>query len=98
MNLGIFNYVLGFRSGILNGEVRQYSHAWLQNDKNIIADITADQFEEIEEKIIVTTDNKWHSTFRSEIKHIAHFNIYDKSTYFKLEKTYEEICKNINAM
>lgn len=35
------------------------SHAWLEQD-GLLVDITADQFDEIDEPVIVTTDSPWH--------------------------------------
>jgi len=87
--------VLGFREEIINGKIRELSHAWLQNKEDLIVDITADQFDEIDEKIIVTEDKKWHSSFESEIKHVAHFKIYDKPTVLRLGNAYKENIKNI---
>ena len=34
-------------------------HSWLQRG-NLIIDITADQFEEISEQVIVSTSSRWH--------------------------------------
>lgn len=51
-----------YASGVRwRGEDRR-SHAWLRVDGYIV-DITADQFEEIDDPVIVTTDPAWHATF-----------------------------------
>lgn len=40
-------------------------HVWLQN-QDLIVDITADQFSEVSEKIIVTTKSPWHEMLAVE--------------------------------
>lgn len=41
------------------------SHAWLERGGWII-DITADQFDDMTEPVIVTRESKWHATWHSE--------------------------------
>src|ERR1700742_3783537 len=65
---GLFNYVCGNRG--------EQGHAWLQKGK-LIVDITADQFEEIQESVLVTIDRHWHKQFKVHIKHKADFEMYD---------------------
>jgi hypothetical protein len=48
-------YVVGFRG--------EQSHAWLELG-GILIDITADQFESIEEAVIVTNDKSWYKQFK----------------------------------
>jgi len=38
------------------------THGWLKQG-DILVDITADQFPEIEEKVIVKTQSEWHASF-----------------------------------
>jgi hypothetical protein len=84
---GEFDYILGGRMG--------KSHGWLkQND--IIIDITADQFEDNNEKVIVTVNPIWHNEFKGEKQHIADLNIYDENSKTSLLNAYKEILKNIN--
>ncbi|MCB5205767.1 hypothetical protein [Methylovorus mays] len=53
-----FQYVCGER-GVK--EDRTWStHAWLESE-GLVVDITADQFEEIDEKVIVAYGSPWHS-------------------------------------
>jgi hypothetical protein len=52
-------YVNGIRPS--DGE----SHAWIETE-GIIVDITADQFAEISEAVIVTADTTWHRQFSSQ--------------------------------
>jgi hypothetical protein len=84
--LGKFTYVLGRRDcGGING---QHFHAWLEAD-GIIIDITADQFLEIDQKVIVATQSDWHATFEREEKDPADYRIFEDCP--KLEETYRAI-------
>jgi hypothetical protein len=87
--LGRFTYVLGRRdSDGINGH---HYHAWLEAD-GIIVDITADQFPEIDQKVIVTTQSDWHATFeREEAKDPADYRIYEECPIAKLGETYRAI-------
>ena len=85
---GKFNYVVGERAG--------KSHAWLQN-KDLIVDITADQFNDNKFSIIVTIDNSWHSSFNGESLHVADFNIYDEYTKSMLRNAYVHIVREIGT-
>ena len=82
-------YVLGERnSDGING---RHSHAWLEAD-GVIVDITADQFPEVDDKIIVTSHSDWHGTFeREEIKDKADYRIYDPHTVASLGRAYGAI-------
>jgi hypothetical protein len=85
--LGTFMYVLGIREGGKNG----HSHAWLEAD-GVIVDITADQFPEIDQKVIVTTRSDWHATFdREEVGDKADYHIYDERTVAALGRAYRAI-------
>jgi hypothetical protein len=68
---GKFYYVLGekHQSECDGGYL---SHAWLERD-GVITDITADQFPEISEPVIVTTDSPWHRTFTARRPRNADF-------------------------
>ncbi|MDH3976436.1 MAG: hypothetical protein OEV42_19400 [Deltaproteobacteria bacterium] len=55
--LGSFDFVKGNRGEKGNLE----THAWLQKE-DIIVDITAYQFPEIDKEVIVTTDSQWYSS------------------------------------
>ena len=85
-NCGKFDYVLSYREG--------KSHAWLQRD-SIIVDITANQFQDQIEPVIVTEDHSWHSQFNIKNKHIADFTIYDKSTVNILSQAYKQILRMV---
>jgi len=79
---GKFDYVLGQRGG--------KSHAWLQQG-NLIADITADQFEDQDRTIMVTTDHSWHREFSGEVQNVADFEIYDSHTVSVLRNNFRQI-------
>jgi hypothetical protein len=49
-----------YRSGMRDG----YTHAWIDQD-GLIVDITADQFDEISEPVIVARRSAWYQTFTS---------------------------------
>jgi hypothetical protein len=56
-----FLLVAGSRGSMARGTWN--SHAWLSRDRMIV-DITADQYPEITETVLVTEDQSWHSQFR----------------------------------
>ncbi len=53
---GVWDYVGGERDS------NTHSHAWLEKD-GLIVDITADQFDDIDEPVVVTRDRIWHQQF-----------------------------------
>ena len=55
-SLGLWEYAGGER------ELDLHSHAWIEQD-GLIVDITADQFEDMAEPVIVTRDRSWHRQF-----------------------------------
>jgi hypothetical protein len=83
-----FVYVLGMRD--------QRSHAWLQRD-DLVIDITADQFEDQDQPVIVARVSTWHSTFtvEPEDQHHADFTLYDAATAATLAQAYHAIVENI---
>lgn len=83
---GQFDYMLGRRG--------EGSHAWLQRD-SFIVDITADQFDEVEEPVIVCDGSPWHSTFAGEAEHLADFTLYDLNTQAALERAYSLVCNQL---
>jgi hypothetical protein len=80
-----FDYVLATREG--------KSHAWLQRE-DLIVDITADQFSDFNEKVVVTNDSQWHATFVVESKQRADFDKYDEPTRNTLAAAYRVITEN----
>lgn len=76
------------------GVKRRQSHAWLQLD-DIIIDITADQFDESKDAVIVTKDDGWHKTFKIRTKHVADIGVYDRGTKMVLSSAYDAIMKTL---
>lgn len=48
------------------------SHGWLQRDR-LIVDITADQFGEIDQHVIVTDRSAWHDALHCSRHHLADY-------------------------
>ncbi|WP_404351689.1 hypothetical protein LG324_03010 [Phycicoccus jejuensis] len=89
-SLGDPTYVTGL------SEDHARSHAWLEID-DLIIDITADQFGDVEEQVIVTTDRSWHeSRFPSVGRHrpagLAHW---DGLTHAEVEDYYSKLEKTL---
>ncbi len=85
-SVGSFDYMSGWR--------KECSHGWLQQGQ-IIVDITADQFPEIKEKIMVTTDHSWYSAFQGKAQHVADYRIFDEATV-NFEAAYKYIVSHIS--
>jgi hypothetical protein len=82
---GQWDYVAGEREPDL------HSHAWLEQD-GLIVDITADQFDDVDEPVIVTSDRSWHQQFSSqEPRHPALIDRYDPRTRTILREFYERV-------
>jgi hypothetical protein len=77
-----FCYVSGDRAG--------KSHAWLQRGA-LIVDVTADQFPDAPNAIIVSTDPAWHQTFAIQEIWIADLTRWDKGTQARLGNALEQI-------
>lgn len=85
---GKFVYVTGRRNG--------QQHTWLEKN-GLIIDITADQFGEVIEEVIVTTDRTFHDKFEIENRHEGNLNKYknDRHAYESLTNSLSIIEKNI---
>lgn len=82
---GQWDYVAGEREPDL------HSHAWLEQD-GLIVDITADQFNDVDQPVIVTSDRSWHQQFSyQEPRHPALIDVYDPRTRTILRDTYERV-------
>lgn len=79
---GTYDYVLGMRG--------DRSHAWIQKD-GLIIDITADQFHDMDQAIIVAADSVWHRTFEPRVPNAADFRIYDDRTKAHLDDAYQMV-------
>lgn len=87
--LAAFDYVLGMRD--------DHSHAWLQHG-DIIIDITADQFPEIDRAVIVASASTWHAGFAIEVPREADFTIYDAHTAATLRAAYHRVLQHIEVL
>jgi len=67
-----------------------HSHAWLECD-GVIVDITADQFPDVSQAVIVTRDDRWHRLFRISNRGIADFRRYGPDTAAQLGPIYDRI-------
>jgi hypothetical protein len=88
--LGSFMHIQGIRHG--------HTHAWLEAD-GLIVDISADQFPEIADQVIVASQSQWHATFqRVESRpHEADYRIYDENAVAGLRAAYCAILAEISA-
>ena len=89
---GVFDYMLGLRG------TDRASHAWLQAG-NLVVDITADQFPEINSPVIVTQKGEWHALWNGEAQHVADYRIYqDDYTLGTLSAAYGRVLVQIRAL
>ena len=87
-----FQYMLGDYGK--RTDINWSSHAWLQLD-NLVVDITADQFPEITEKVIVQDFSKWHTKLNGVPQHVADYRSYNAYTVSFLSSMYFKIIANI---
>jgi len=88
ISLGKFNYMVGNYHGI--EENSWSSHVWLQSGQLVI-DITADQFPNVDDKVIVSNNSIWHSTLNGRALHLADYRIYDANTKCSLERIHHKV-------
>ncbi|MGG0793795.1 hypothetical protein ABE137_07285 [Brevibacillus laterosporus] len=81
-------YVWGIRDD-------EYSHAWLEYD-DIIIDLTADQFDEVHEEVVVTKNRDWHSQFEIQNKVALDFEEFEEYNAKRLGAIYKNILNKIN--
>lgn len=79
-------YVVGIRGN--------QSHAWLEYN-GLIIDITADQFNEWQKPVLITSDYHWHRKFKEEIRRIADYLINDEVTVSNLSSAYNIIISHL---
>jgi len=85
---GPFEYVSGWR--------KQQSHAWLEGH-GLIVDITADQFVDVYQSTIVTTDKSWHRHFVVEHRRTPGFDGCVDEHRVDLESAYRLILDKFNG-
>jgi hypothetical protein len=91
---GPFTYVFGLRGEVASGT--HTSHAWLTLGE-LVVDITADQFPEVANPVIVTTDSAWHRTFRIDQTRVADFRQWDEATVARLSHVFATIRRQVAA-
>ena len=82
----------GFKTEYVCGMRGKQSHAWLEY-MDLIIDITADQFPEIKDKVIVTKDRTWYSQFDSQSRHEGDFDGLESYNKRRLTSIYNNIIK-----
>lgn len=75
-------YVSGWKDG--------KSHAWIEID-NLIIDITADQFDDICDRVIVTEDRDWYSKFNIIDRYLSDFEDHDKRSTKRYRAIYDSV-------
>jgi len=73
----------------------EQSHAWLECC-DLIIDITADQFPEIKEKILVTSDKSWHKNFKGQRRSDGDFEMFESYNKNRLKTIYKNILRRIS--
>jgi len=92
--LGEFQYMQGDYGSEAEGNWS--SHAWLQSG-NLVIDITADQFPDVTDPVVVMENSKWHHGLAGEEQNIGDYRVYDPSTVANLGRLYAKIVAAINA-
>ena len=79
-------YVAGERYGTI--------HAWVECGA-LIVDITAGQFPDAPDRVIVSSDRSWHYEFEGQTRHPAEIRLYDERTQAGLREAYAQITSMI---
>jgi hypothetical protein len=79
-------YICGLKGG--------RSHAWVRVG-DIVADITADQFPDVNEPVIVTRDLAWHQKYRIDQAHAGGVDVYNDFASAVLRSAYERVLQNL---
>jgi hypothetical protein len=85
--LGEFEYVSGDRQ-YPGDPTRRSSHAWLEQ-RGLIIDITADQFEEIDDSVLVIRNSAWHCSWTPTHRRVANFRATGSFAIGTLERVYK---------
>jgi hypothetical protein len=74
------------------------SHAWIEKN-GLIVDITADQFDDVDDEVIVTEDPTWHGQFASDeiVAHRARIGYYKDRGIGSLTKAYRIMKGDISS-
>lgn len=92
---GQFEYICGIRSESISGHPAP-SHAWLELG-GLIVDVTADQFDEVSDSVIVSVNSGWHRSWIVESKAPANFRHYDPHTVASLQSVYDQIVRSMRG-
>jgi hypothetical protein len=87
-HLGEFSLVTGRKYP--DGNLR--THGWLSGE-GLIVDITADQFPEIKDPVIVVVDSPWHDEWAGKIEGRAHIAAWE--FLIPLDDSYAEIRRHL---
>lgn len=81
-----------------NGECDRQTHAWIERN-GLLVDITAYQFSDISEPVIVTFETSWHSKFETfaENDEPALIDIYDDYTRKRLRRMFAKITGRLTS-
>lgn len=85
---GSFAYVCGQRPS--PGDHHTETHAWLRRT-DLIVDITADQFPEVDEPVIVTRHSPWHEGFDGRTRGEADYRNTDEHSAATRHELYVQI-------
>ncbi|WP_141505724.1 hypothetical protein [Paenibacillus luteus] len=68
------------------------SHAWIQVD-NLIIDITADQFDDVSDRVILTEYSVWHSEFVVSDRYLSDFEQHNVQSAKRYGIIYENVLR-----
>ncbi len=80
----------GVETQLVRGTYGVLTHAWLEY-KDYIIDITADQFCDVQEKIIVTDNKEWYAKFNVQERRNVDFDDMDDYNSVRLWNLYRNI-------
>ena len=80
----------------VSGEKGFQSHGWLECEDYII-DITADQFNDVDEKVIITDNRDWHDQFNIMWKRAVEIEEIDQYNRQRLMSLYKKIIEIISV-
>lgn len=92
---GSFEYVCG-SIGESTGGSEAPSHAWLEGG-GFVVDVTADQFGEGLDPVIVVPESGWHKSLLVSNRQIADFRTYDDQTAAVLGSIFEVILQEMTT-
>ena len=79
----------------VSGEKGSQSHGWLEY-KDYIIDITADQFSDVDDKVIITNNRSWHDQFEIKWKRVVEIYEIDHYNMQRLMSLYNKIIETIS--